>query len=77
MSVVDTVEILKGRDLTNDEYFKAAVLGWCIELVRSDFQLFYVPEVLVIKKRALVRFARPSMLRVPMKDVLRVFTALA
>ena len=34
MSVVDSVEILKGRALTEDEYFKAAVLGWCVELVR-------------------------------------------
>jgi len=34
MSVVDTVEILQGRALTEDEYFKAAVLGWCVELVR-------------------------------------------
>ena len=34
ISVVDTVEILKGRTLTDDEYFKAAVLGWCVELVR-------------------------------------------
>jgi farnesyl diphosphate synthase len=34
MSVVDTVEILKGRQLSEDEYFKAAVLGWCVELVR-------------------------------------------
>ena len=34
MSVVDTVEILKGRALTEEEYFKAAVLGWGIELVR-------------------------------------------
>lgn len=33
LSVVDTVEILKGRTLTDDEYFKAAVLGWCVELV--------------------------------------------
>lgn len=33
MSVVDTVEILKGSDLTEEEYFKAALLGWCIELV--------------------------------------------
>lgn len=33
MSVVDTVEILKGSDLTDEEYFKAALLGWCIELV--------------------------------------------
>jgi farnesyl diphosphate synthase len=37
MSVVDTVEILKGRALTEDEYFKAAVLGWCVELVRFPF----------------------------------------
>ena len=27
--------ILKGRVLTDDEYFKAALLGWCIELVVS------------------------------------------
>lgn len=34
MAVVDTVEIMKGRSLADDEYFKAAVLGWCVELVR-------------------------------------------
>ncbi|KAH9955795.1 hypothetical protein BGW80DRAFT_1391905 [Lactifluus volemus] len=33
MSVVDSVAILKGRDLTGTEYFKAAVLGWCVEWV--------------------------------------------
>lgn len=33
MSVVDTVEILKGRELSDDEYFKAGVLGWAIEFV--------------------------------------------
>jgi farnesyl diphosphate synthase len=33
MSVVDSVEILRGRILNDDEYFKAAILGWCIELV--------------------------------------------
>ena len=31
---MDTVEILKGEFLTDDEYFKAAVLGWGVELVR-------------------------------------------
>lgn len=36
----------------------------------------HAPEVLVIRKRALVRLARPSMFSVPMKDVLMVFTAL-
>ena len=35
-----------------------------------------VPEVLLIKKRALVRFAKPSMFNVPMNDVLMVLTAL-
>lgn len=37
MSVVDTVEILKGSSLTETEYTKAAILGWCIELVRLYF----------------------------------------
>ena len=36
LSVVDSVEILRGRRLTDDEYFKAALLGWCIELVRPS-----------------------------------------
>ena len=36
LSVVDSVEILRGRVLTDDEYFKAALLGWCIELVRPS-----------------------------------------
>ena len=34
LSVVDTVAILKGRELTEQEYFKAAVLGWSVEWVR-------------------------------------------
>lgn len=33
LSVVDTAEIIKGSDLTDDEYFKAAILGWSVELV--------------------------------------------
>lgn len=35
MSVVDTVEILKGSSLSEAEHTKAAILGWCIELVRA------------------------------------------
>jgi farnesyl diphosphate synthase len=34
LSVVDSVAILKGRELTETEYFKAAVLGWAVEWVR-------------------------------------------
>ncbi|ORY35390.1 isoprenoid biosynthesis-related protein [Naematelia encephala] len=37
MSVVDTVEILKGEALTEDEYLKAAILGWCVELLQAYF----------------------------------------
>jgi len=37
MSVVDTVEILKRRPLSEEEYLKAAVLGWCIELLQAYF----------------------------------------
>ena len=33
MSVVDSVEILKRRKLDGEEYFKAALLGWCVEFV--------------------------------------------
>ncbi|KAI0083256.1 farnesyl-diphosphate synthase [Irpex rosettiformis] len=37
LSVVDSVEILKGRALTDEEYFKSAVLGWCVELLQAFF----------------------------------------
>ncbi|KAH9008159.1 farnesyl diphosphate synthase [Lactarius hengduanensis] len=37
LSVVDTVAILKGRELTETEYFKAAVLGWSVEWPISSF----------------------------------------
>jgi len=41
LSVVDSVAILKGRELTDAEYFKAAVLGWAVEWVRfSSFLPF-------------------------------------
>jgi len=33
MSVVDTHSLLLGRDLTEEEYFQSATLGWCTELV--------------------------------------------
>ncbi len=39
LSVVDSVEILKGRPLTDEEYFKSAVLGWAVELVRLSSPL--------------------------------------
>ncbi|KAI0244573.1 Farnesyl pyrophosphate synthetase, partial [Massospora cicadina] len=37
LSVVDTVKILRGGKLTEDELFKAAILGWCTELLQAFF----------------------------------------
>lgn len=37
MSVVDTATILFGRNLTLDEAFKTATLGWMIELLQAFF----------------------------------------
>nr|OQO27682.1 Farnesyl pyrophosphate synthase [Rachicladosporium sp. CCFEE 5018] len=37
LSVIDTAQILLGRDLTSDEYFHAATLGWMIELLQAFF----------------------------------------
>jgi hypothetical protein len=41
MSVVDSVQILRGRSLTDDEYLKAAILGWCIELVSPYYSFLF------------------------------------
>jgi hypothetical protein len=35
ISVVDTVRILKGDTVTEDDIFKATVLGWMIEFVST------------------------------------------
>ncbi|KZW02899.1 farnesyl-diphosphate synthase [Exidia glandulosa HHB12029] len=37
MSVTDSAEILLGRPLSEDEYFRTAVLGWCVELLQAMF----------------------------------------
>ncbi|KAI9442031.1 farnesyl diphosphate synthase [Lactarius psammicola] len=37
LSVVDSVTIFKGRELTEEEYFKAAVLGWSVEWMQAYF----------------------------------------
>lgn len=33
LSVVDSLQVLKGTPLTEGEFEKAAILGWCVELV--------------------------------------------
>ncbi|GAB7329152.1 hypothetical protein MBLNU13_g00978t1 [Cladosporium sp. NU13] len=37
LSVVDTTQLLLGRDLTEEEYFLSATLGWMIELLQAFF----------------------------------------
>ena len=37
ISVVDSFQVLKGAPLTEDEYEKAAILGWCVEFVSWVF----------------------------------------
>ncbi|KAI0051516.1 farnesyl diphosphate synthase [Auriscalpium vulgare] len=37
LSVVDSVALLKGRELDEDEYVKAAVLGWAVEFLQAYF----------------------------------------
>lgn len=37
MSVVDTTSILLGHDLSPDEYFNSASLGWMVELLQAFF----------------------------------------
>ncbi|KAJ8701411.1 Farnesyl pyrophosphate synthetase [Pleurotus ostreatus] len=60
MSVIDSAEILLGRSLTDAEYGKAAVLGWCIEL----FQAFCLVSDDVMDK-CLVRRTQPCWYRLP------------
>ncbi|KAK0224936.1 Polyprenyl synthetase-domain-containing protein [Armillaria nabsnona] len=45
-SVIDAAEIIKGTSLTNDEYLKAAMLGWGIELVRPTFPFFFSNDMM-------------------------------
>ncbi|KAN0111531.1 farnesyl diphosphate synthase [Russula decolorans] len=37
LSVVDSVTILKGHELTKSKYFKAGVLGWSVEWLQAYF----------------------------------------
>lgn len=37
LSVIDSYKLLKGKDLTDDEFFLSAALGWCIEWLQAYF----------------------------------------
>ncbi|KAF7354808.1 Fructose-bisphosphate aldolase [Mycena sanguinolenta] len=60
MAVVDTAEILKGVALDDDEYSKAAVLGWSAELLQA---LFLVTDD--IMDTAITRRGQPCWYRAP------------
>ncbi|TFK23353.1 farnesyldiphosphatesynthetase [Coprinopsis marcescibilis] len=60
ISVCDTVEILKGAPLTEEEYKRAAVLGWSIELLQG---FFLVSDD--IMDSSITRRGQPCWYRVP------------
>ncbi|CEP64440.1 bifunctional (2E,6E)-farnesyl diphosphate synthase/dimethylallyltranstransferase LALA0_S11e04148g [Lachancea lanzarotensis] len=64
LSVVDTYAILKGKksyaDLSDEEYFKLAILGWCIELLQA---YFLVADDMMDK--SITRRGQPCWYRVP------------
>ncbi|KAJ0751396.1 Farnesyl diphosphate synthase 1 [Helianthus annuus] len=37
LSVIDSYQLLKGAELTDDEVFLASALGWCIEWLQAYF----------------------------------------
>ncbi|PPR04308.1 hypothetical protein CVT24_013381 [Panaeolus cyanescens] len=67
MSVVDTVEILKGRALSEDEYFKSALLGWCVELLQA---FFLVSDDMM--DASITRRGQPCWYRVPHVGMLAI-----
>ncbi|KAF7344610.1 hypothetical protein MSAN_01943300 [Mycena sanguinolenta] len=60
LSVVETVEILKGRPLSDPEFLQAAVLGWAVEFLQA---FFLVMDDLMDK--SLMRRGQPCYYRVP------------
>ncbi|SCV03455.1 LANO_0G04236g1_1 [Lachancea nothofagi CBS 11611] len=64
LSVVDTYAILKGKssyeELSEEEYFKLAMLGWCIELLQA---YFLVADDMMDK--SITRRGQPCWYRVP------------
>ncbi|KAJ7666230.1 farnesyl-diphosphate synthase [Mycena polygramma] len=60
LSVVDSVEILKGRPLSDDEFLQAAVLGWSVEFLQA---FFLVMDDLMDK--SITRRGQPCYYRVP------------
>ncbi|KAG6808469.1 hypothetical protein H0H92_004016 [Tricholoma furcatifolium] len=37
LTIIDSVELFKGRTLTEDEFRQAAILGWCVELLQGFY----------------------------------------
>ncbi|KAJ6588864.1 isoprenoid synthase domain-containing protein [Mycena capillaripes] len=60
LSVVDSVEIMKGRPLSDAEFLQAAVLGWAVEFLQA---FFLVMDDLMDK--SVTRRGQPCYYRVP------------
>jgi len=59
-TVVETLEILYGRTLSSQEFFKASVLGWCVELLQA--YLFVTDDMM---NHPLIRRGEACWYRIP------------
>ncbi|KAJ7485347.1 farnesyl-diphosphate synthase [Mycena latifolia] len=60
ISVIDSVEIIKGRPLSKDEFRQAAVLGWAVEFLQAFFLV--LDDVM---DKSITRRGQPCYYRVP------------
>ncbi|KAI0759526.1 farnesyl-diphosphate synthase [Trametes elegans] len=60
LSVVDSLEILEGRALTDAELHDASVLGWCVELLQA---MFLVTDD--VMDQSVTRRGQPCWYRIP------------
>ncbi|KAJ7158344.1 farnesyl-diphosphate synthase [Mycena crocata] len=60
LSVVDSVEIMKGRPLAEHEFMQAAVLGWAVEFLQAAFLVWDD-----LMDKSITRRGQPCYYRVP------------
>ncbi|KAJ7193112.1 farnesyl-diphosphate synthase [Mycena pura] len=65
--VVETVQIIKGEELDDDEYYKAAVLGWAVELLEAC--LLVSDDIM---DKSMTRRGKPCWYRVPAVGLIAV-----
>ncbi|KAF7328553.1 Fructose-bisphosphate aldolase [Mycena venus] len=64
MHVVETAQIIKGEELDDNEYYKAAVLGWAVELISLKLEAFLIVSD-DIMGNSMTRRGKPCWYRMP------------